>query len=86
MRLHACNGDVDSKTPGLEAQAALRALALNGMKIGRIEDVPPPNRPNSLRRRPSWAETLNTLTRRLGKKDLNTARSCEDSTDDQQSR
>ena len=34
-------GGADSKTPGPGAQAALRALARNGMKIGRIEDVTP---------------------------------------------
>jgi small subunit ribosomal protein S14e len=34
-------GGVDSKTPGPGAQAALRALARNGLKIGRIEDVTP---------------------------------------------
>merc|ERR1712166_516657 len=35
-------GGVYSKTPGPGAQAAIRALARNGLKIGRIEDVPPP--------------------------------------------
>ena len=30
-----------TKTPGPGAQAALRALARAGMKIGRIEDVTP---------------------------------------------
>lgn len=34
-------GGADSKTPGPGAQAALRALARNGLKIGRIEDVTP---------------------------------------------
>ena len=34
-------GGHDSKTPGPGAQAALRSLARNGMKIGRIEDVTP---------------------------------------------
>jgi small subunit ribosomal protein S14e len=34
-------GGTDSKTPGPGAQAALRALARNGLKIGRIEDVTP---------------------------------------------
>lgn len=34
-------GGTLSKTPGPGAQAALRALARNGMKIGRIEDVTP---------------------------------------------
>jgi small subunit ribosomal protein S14e len=34
-------GGADSKTPGPGAQAALRALARGGMKIGRIEDVTP---------------------------------------------
>jgi len=34
-------GGTDTKTPGPGAQAALRALARFGMKIGRIEDVTP---------------------------------------------
>jgi small subunit ribosomal protein S14e len=34
-------GGVATKTPGPGAQAALRALARNGLKIGRIEDVTP---------------------------------------------
>jgi len=34
-------GGVDTKTPGPGAQAALRALARFGLKIGRIEDVTP---------------------------------------------
>jgi small subunit ribosomal protein S14e len=34
-------GGTGSRTPGPGAQAALRALARNGMKIGRIEDVTP---------------------------------------------
>ena len=34
-------GGTGSKTPGPGAQAALRALARFGMKIGRIEDVTP---------------------------------------------
>ncbi len=34
-------GGAGSKTPGPGAQAALRALARNGIKIGRIEDVTP---------------------------------------------
>mmetsp|Transcript_14344 Transcript_14344/g.28615 ORF Transcript_14344/g.28615 Transcript_14344/m.28615 type:complete len:150 (-) Transcript_14344:247-696(-) len=34
-------GGVKTKTPGPGAQAALRALARSGMKIGRIEDVTP---------------------------------------------
>ena len=34
-------GGTESKTPGPGAQSALRALARNGMKIGRIEDVTP---------------------------------------------
>eukprot|EP01015_Nassula_variabilis_P012327 TRINITY_DN19_c0_g1_i2.p1 TRINITY_DN19_c0_g1~~TRINITY_DN19_c0_g1_i2.p1 ORF type:complete len:158 (-),score=59.03 TRINITY_DN19_c0_g1_i2:95-568(-) len=34
-------GGVQSKNPGPGAQAALRALARFGMKIGRIEDVTP---------------------------------------------
>ena len=34
-------GGVRTKTPGPGAQAALRALARAGMKIGRIEDVTP---------------------------------------------
>ena len=34
-------GGIGTKTPGPGAQAALRALARAGMKIGRIEDVTP---------------------------------------------
>mmetsp|Transcript_12685 Transcript_12685/g.9216 ORF Transcript_12685/g.9216 Transcript_12685/m.9216 type:complete len:165 (+) Transcript_12685:32-526(+) len=34
-------GGVEEKTPGPGAQSALRALARNGLKIGRIEDVTP---------------------------------------------
>ena len=34
-------GGVDTKTPGPGAQAALGALARQGLKIGRIEDVTP---------------------------------------------
>ena len=34
-------GGVESKTPGPGAQSAIRALARNGIKIGRIEDVTP---------------------------------------------
>ena len=34
-------GGVESKTPGPGAQSAIRALARNGLKIGRIEDVTP---------------------------------------------
>ena len=34
-------GGVKTKSPGPGAQAALRALARAGMKIGRIEDVTP---------------------------------------------
>jgi len=34
-------GGMDTKTPGPGAQAALRALARFGLKIGRIEDVTP---------------------------------------------
>jgi small subunit ribosomal protein S14e len=34
-------GGVKTKTPGPGAQAALRALARAGMRIGRIEDVTP---------------------------------------------
>jgi len=34
-------GGMESKQPGPGAQAALRALARFGMKIGRIEDVTP---------------------------------------------
>ena len=34
-------GGNKSKSPGPGAQSALRALARNGMKIGRIEDVTP---------------------------------------------
>ena len=34
-------GGIESKTPGPGAQAAMRALARLGLKIGRIEDVTP---------------------------------------------
>ena len=34
-------GGIKTKSPGPGAQAALRALARNGLKIGRIEDVTP---------------------------------------------
>ena len=34
-------GGIDSRTPGPGAQAAMRALARLGLKIGRIEDVTP---------------------------------------------
>jgi len=34
-------GGSDSKSPGPGAQAAIRALARAGLKIGRIEDVTP---------------------------------------------
>ena len=34
-------GGIFSRTPGPGAQAAIRALARNDMKIGRIEDVTP---------------------------------------------
>ncbi len=34
-------GGADTKTPGPGAQAAIRALARCGVKIGRIEDVTP---------------------------------------------
>lgn len=34
-------GGTGLKTPGQGGQAAIRALARNGMKIGRIEDVTP---------------------------------------------
>ncbi len=34
-------GGADSRTPGPGAQAAMRALARLGLKIGRIEDVTP---------------------------------------------
>jgi len=40
IRLRATGG-VKTKTPGPGAQSALRALARNGLKIGRIEDVTP---------------------------------------------
>jgi small subunit ribosomal protein S14e len=40
IKLRATGG-VGTKTPGPGAQAALRALARAGMKIGRIEDVTP---------------------------------------------
>ena len=34
-------GGVETKSPGPGAQSALRALARNGIKIGRVEDVTP---------------------------------------------
>jgi len=34
-------GGISAKTPGPGAQAAMRALARLGLKIGRIEDVTP---------------------------------------------
>eukprot|EP01024_Parvocaulis_polyphysoides_P007754 TRINITY_DN12285_c0_g1_i1.p5 TRINITY_DN12285_c0_g1~~TRINITY_DN12285_c0_g1_i1.p5 ORF type:complete len:102 (+),score=22.86 TRINITY_DN12285_c0_g1_i1:337-642(+) len=40
IKIRATGGN-RSKTPGPGAQAALRALARAGMKIGRIEDVTP---------------------------------------------
>ena len=40
IKLRAVGG-TKSKSPGPGAQAALRALARAGMKIGRIEDVTP---------------------------------------------
>jgi small subunit ribosomal protein S14e len=40
IKLRATGGN-QTKTPGPGAQAALRALARAGMKIGRIEDVTP---------------------------------------------
>ncbi|KAI5185803.1 small subunit ribosomal protein S14e [Nematocida homosporus] len=35
------SGGVKTKTPGPGAQSALRSLARNGLRIGRIEDVTP---------------------------------------------
>eukprot|EP00919_Chromeraceae_sp_WS-2016_P048171 GHVR01114130.1.p1 GENE.GHVR01114130.1~~GHVR01114130.1.p1 ORF type:complete len:151 (+),score=43.18 GHVR01114130.1:159-611(+) len=40
IKLRAVGG-TRTKSPGPGAQSALRALARNGMKIGRIEDVTP---------------------------------------------
>ena len=40
IKLRARGGTGD-KAPGPGAQAALRAIARNGIKIGRIEDVTP---------------------------------------------
>ena len=34
-------GGVETKTPGPGAQSAIMALARNGLRIGRIEDVTP---------------------------------------------
>ena len=34
-------GGIDTRSPGPGAQAAMRALARLGLKIGRIEDVTP---------------------------------------------
>ena len=39
--MYRATGGVRTKTPGPGAQSALRALARNGLKIGRIEDVTP---------------------------------------------
>ena len=49
-------GVVEAKTPGPGAQSAIRALARNGLKIGRVEDVTPiptdsTRRPNGRRGR-----------------------------------
>jgi small subunit ribosomal protein S14e len=49
-------GGVEAKTPGPGAQSAIRALARNGLKIGRVEDVTPiptdsTRRPNGRRGR-----------------------------------
>ena len=40
IKLRATGG-VDTKSPGPGAQSALRALARQGLKIGRVEDVTP---------------------------------------------
>jgi small subunit ribosomal protein S14e len=40
VKMRATGGN-RTKTPGPGAQSALRALARNGLKIGRIEDVTP---------------------------------------------
>merc|ERR1712226_1070216 len=40
IKLRALGGN-RTKTPGPGAQAALRAIALSGLKVGRIEDVTP---------------------------------------------
>ena len=40
IKMRATGGN-KTKTPGPGAQAALRALARAGLKIGRIEDVTP---------------------------------------------
>ncbi|EEY55094.1 40S ribosomal protein S14 [Phytophthora infestans T30-4] len=40
IKIRATGGN-RTKTPGPGAQSALRALARNGLKIGRIEDVTP---------------------------------------------
>ena len=49
-------GGVEAKTPGPGAQSAIRALARNGLKIVRVEDVTPiptdsTRRPNGRRGR-----------------------------------
>ena len=54
-------GGVMSKTPGPCAQSAIRALARNGLKIGRIEDVTPTptdstRRKNGRRGRRLWVQ------------------------------
>ena len=53
-----------AKTPGPGAQSAIRALARNGLKIGRIEDVTPTptdstRRKGGRRGRRLWTELLN---------------------------
>jgi len=52
-----------SKTPGPGAQSAIRALARNGLKIGRIEDVTPTptdstRRKGGRRGRRLWAQSF----------------------------
>jgi hypothetical protein len=56
-------GGVGVKTPGPGAQSAIRALARNGLKIGRIEDVTPiptdsTRRKGGRRGRRLWLEKL----------------------------
>ena len=59
-------GGVESKTPGPGAQSAIRALARNGLRIGRIEDVTPiptdtTRRDGGRRGRRLWALNLNFM-------------------------
>ncbi|PWA96564.1 ribosomal protein S11 [Artemisia annua] len=65
IKLRATGGN-KTKTPGPGAQAALRALARSGMKIGRIEDVTPI--PTDSTRRKSGAQAALRALARSGMK------------------